>query len=191
MKRLWILLVLGLIAALGIACSDESEDVPSTSPAVSARSPGVTVSSSSAPSKSPAPIPSGWQTYSEPTLGFSVAYPADLAAKNGTQASPGSAYITFRSAADDARGFAVTVWSNPTGLSLDDWVSQSTACLQETVKQVVISDEPGRLCSANFVDGNTGFAAVAARATTVFYITGGKLAEQEIADLVANFRLAK
>jgi hypothetical protein len=105
MRRLWILPVLGLIAALGFACSDQGDDKPqsvsSTTPIVSASptptaapagsaSLGPTVTPSPthsdaeesvvvpvvSPIPSPAAVPANWPTFAAAADGFSIRYPA-------------------------------------------------------------------------------------------------------------------
>lgn len=82
MLRLWVLAVWGLIAVLGLACSDEAEDVPSTTPASSgtaasssgpSSTPIKTVAASSTPGATELP----WKTYSDTPDGLSVDYPSN------------------------------------------------------------------------------------------------------------------
>lgn len=81
MSRLWILPALGLIAVLGVACSQD-DDVPPS--AAGSTSPAATVKPSSSPAPSATPAvtltPSGTSTatltYTDPTYGYSFDYPA-------------------------------------------------------------------------------------------------------------------
>jgi hypothetical protein len=84
MSRLWILPVLGLIAALGFACSDSGDDKPQS---VSSTAPNATetptataksVAATSSPTTriSPTPTIVDTLTYSDPTYGYSFEYPA-------------------------------------------------------------------------------------------------------------------
>jgi hypothetical protein len=94
MFRLWILPVLGLIAVLAVACSDENEDVQSPSPTVTSvsLSPASTSPSATTPVVTASPgttVPADWKTYADPNGKFSARYPSGWFAEHGT-------FSTFR-----------------------------------------------------------------------------------------------
>jgi hypothetical protein len=89
MLRLWILPVLGLIAALGFACGDSGDDDPksvsSTAPVASA-SPAPTAASATNVSPNPT-VPPGWATYTDPDGRFTLRYPSDWFLQDGAKSS--------------------------------------------------------------------------------------------------------
>jgi hypothetical protein len=113
MSRLWVLSVLGLIAVLGIACSDESESVPEPS-ATSAQMTAAPIATPS-PTRSPIPSyepPEGWERYAQSSStkspAFSVAYPDGWFRYGGaTEGVEDSLSLSFYS-------FDRIVWNQPT-----------------------------------------------------------------------------
>jgi hypothetical protein len=130
MPRFWILPALGLIAALGFACGDSSDDQPQSS--VTATLTATASGSSPSPtseSPTPAPVPSGWDTYSDSQLGFSMPIPqglsrqgnvVDLPARNDLPATQ-LRIISF-ARPDSTPVVGISSTPNPTGLLLDEWI---------------------------------------------------------------------
>jgi hypothetical protein len=78
MSRLWVLPVLGLIAAVVVACSSDDEVVPSSvasSTAPTTQTAKPTLSPAPTPSLAQSPTIAGTSTYTESTNGYSFDYP--------------------------------------------------------------------------------------------------------------------
>lgn len=78
MSRLWTLSVLGLIAVLAIACSDEGEDNPPSTSSFAVLTTTLTATTAPAPSATAAVVPSvsEWATYSPSGGGVTIRFPS-------------------------------------------------------------------------------------------------------------------
>jgi hypothetical protein len=156
MPRLWILPVLGLIAALGFACGDSGDDlsqsIATATPKASATPVTTTASSTPSPSVTTTASPVGWKSYADPLVGFTLSYPSDLIFNDLTGPSPADGFnervLQFRSASDQSRSFAISISSNANGLTPEDWALQFTACLPETIRQGTVGGKPAIFCTA-------------------------------------------
>jgi hypothetical protein len=92
MSRLWILPVLAFIAALGLACSDQGDDLsaavttasPTASASLSSTSPSDTVSSITTPTPGPSlTVATDWAEYADPDGRFKVNFPSNWFLEDG------------------------------------------------------------------------------------------------------------
>jgi hypothetical protein len=151
MTRLWILPVLGLIAALSIACSDEGEGAPSETrpPSAVVTSPSPTATHSRSPTPSPAVtrapesdagIPAGWKTYTSDDGRLSLRYPPDLFENGGvlsTWEPPVSGGID---------GIPPNSWKVDVGVN--EGASNISGCGPIAISNGVISPLPGSVPAA-------------------------------------------
>ncbi len=161
MSRFWVLAVLALMAALVASCGDEEEAVstdspPSASATPTSPTPPSVPATSEPPTSTLAPTPaatSGWITYTDPSLGFSLRHPSDLEVSD-LSPDPGQdglnyRVLDFRSPIDRSRGLSIAVSSNVSGLTPEKWALEYTACLPETVEVVTIKGDPAISCTAD------------------------------------------
>jgi hypothetical protein len=133
MPRFWILPVLGLIAALGFACGDSGDDLPSAKAIATSvtTSPAATATASTATDSSkPSVTPIGsWITYTDDAAGFSMPIPdgavrkeqtIDLPAKGGYPVVPQK--LTGFVDKDGIGLVGVSITPNPAGLKLENWI---------------------------------------------------------------------
>lgn len=151
MPRLWIFTVLGVIAVLGIACSDEEEDNPqlasptaaltSTTPAATATAPAATTQ--------PTPLPD-WEVYEDPAANYSLRYPAYLDPEYRSSGATSSTEFSDRASSN--LGFVISV-QDAAGLSLEDWFASYNACLPDnSPKARQIAGEQALTCTASVLD---------------------------------------
>jgi len=123
--------LLGLSLAV-VACGDaEEEPVPDVTVTPSGNTaPIATPSPSLTPvASTPAPAPSGWSTYADSELGFSMPVPKglrenlsviELPERDGLPAT--QLRVVSFDRADNVPVVGVSSTPNPTGLSLDEWI---------------------------------------------------------------------
>ena len=182
------------LLALGIAlnsCGESEEDV-APQPTATA-SPAPTDPASPAPLRATAttaPVPSGWTSYTDPLLGFSLQYPSDLAVTDkGSSSSTGDERdLEFRSAGDPPRlVLVVAMVENNRGLTLDQWVLEYAACLPETVEQNTLAGKNALFCTS--APAEVPEAAVAFEHKGMMFLIRSLMPPAEFDLLIASLRL--
>ena len=155
MLRLWILPVLGLIAALGFACGNSGDDKPQSvttaTPTASAASFTATTTPIAASSATPIPT-TVWKRFTNTDYGFSFQYPAgwylDVHGSHPDTTMDYMAIYSFvpqQASSDptpppDAVKVELYIIDNPDGLALPDWIRHQDA-LTGSVATVVTSGD--------------------------------------------------
>jgi hypothetical protein len=101
----------------------------------------------------PSPTPSSeWLTYVDAQLGFSLRYPPDLVLTDLTGPSPvaglNERVFQFRSPSQPTRSFSISISSNPTGLTPEQWLLGKAACLPKTMAQGSVDGQAAASCTS-------------------------------------------
>jgi len=144
------------LLAFGVAlasCGDSEEEfAPGTA---ATASPTATIPEDASPTPrrgtaTSAPVPSGWTSYTDDTVGLTLSYPPDLVFKDVTGPSGADGLnqrvVEFRSTSEPSRAFAISVSSNTKGLTPQEWALQFTSCLPKTIEQAVTTGKNAILC---------------------------------------------
>jgi hypothetical protein len=116
-----------------------------------------TVSPAASPTQAPTPepsraVPADWQTYEDPHLGFSVAYPPDLVFGDLSPSNPepgiNERAFEFQSPNDPRRGFTVAIASNIKSASLEAWVAEYGPCVPSTFTPGEVDGQPVLFCNS-------------------------------------------
>jgi hypothetical protein len=168
LKPLWglagvaLLGVTGAAGAVIIATSGGEEEVvqqvatgtasvaPTTTRSASPSPTTVTPSAAATTQPSPDGVPTDWQTYTDPVLGFSLRYPGDLTLEDLTPSrGTGGRYervLDARSPTDSGRAVSVEVIANPDNVSPRDWALAETACIPDSIEDTSIAGQPAVSC---------------------------------------------
>lgn len=143
------------------------------------------------PTATPSGIPADWKDYQDSELGFSFRYPEDMALEK--YAGPGTAkggteeYVRLTSHDDPGRIILIALISNDEGLSLDRWVQGATACLPETVHNVIVASEQAIACT-NQPEEIKESALILEHDGVIFFITA-TVSASEFGSLISSFEL--
>jgi hypothetical protein len=100
----------------------------------------------------PTPTPA-WSTYTDPVLGFTLEYPADLSYTDSGEPATSAEWrerdIVFSSSKDSGHPvFAIAIVENHESLALDEWVAQFSACRPDTTVQGQVDGQPAIFCTS-------------------------------------------
>lgn len=187
MSRLWVLPVLGLIAARGIACSDEKEDNPQSASPTAALTSITPATTATAPAATTQPTPPpDWEVYEDPGANYSLRYPAYLEPQY--RSSGGTSSTQFSDGASSNLGFVISV-QDAAGLSLEDWFAAYNACLPETSpKTRQIAGEQALICTASVLDGILEETAAIEHRGKVIYVSS-TLTTDEFESVISTLEL--
>jgi hypothetical protein len=161
--RLLALCTLALLVIAAIGCDEPEESLSGEEEATESAksSPSVTLEATSTATPTAVPtatVSTGWKTYTDPNLGFTLEYPPDLISSDLTGPTPSSGVrvIDFRHPTDAGRGFAVEVYP-PSSEALTEWAQTRTACLPETIESASLDGKSAVFCTEQATENTNGF----------------------------------
>lgn len=188
------------LTAVFASCGDAQEDVgPDTQPSTMTSSPSSTAATATpvvTTEPSPASVPSGWQTYVDPVLWFSFAFPAGFSSIDATAQTPLCCpvrrFVELRPAGSKDEGLVVGVYEDVGDLSIREWAQTFSMCNLEVRPgtDITVDARPAMVCIGEPLEGRLDYWVIVKDTTRIVYVSAA-LSEADFQSIVDTFRFPR
>ncbi len=160
-----------------VSCSDSEEEIAPASRTPATASPLPSVSPLVTATTTPLPVPTGWQTYLDPVLQFSFAYPPGFNSIDLTAQSPVCCpvrrFTELRPSGAKNEGVTVGVYEEVGALSVKEWAQTYSMCNLDVrpATDVTVSGRPGTVCVGEPIQGQFDYWVIVKDSTRIIYVS--------------------